>query len=87
MGDIKDKAKHSIESLKKSSTFKLAKEAEENEKLIETVELFEKTNSNTWTRKLEKEIKRIKKQLGEIDKDYITTTKVNIKEELKGIYK
>ena len=87
MGDIRDKAKASISSLKKGKNYRLASDSEANERIIELIDLFQKENSNNWNKTFTKEIAQLNKDIAKIDKEEIKELKSEIVELLKENYK
>ena len=75
MSDIRDRAKKALKEFKFEEEYKLAADGEKNAKMLEVYSLLEKTNSNTWSKNLEKEVSDIKKEVSEMDKDFLNSYK------------
>lgn len=87
MGDIRTKAKKSIQEFKKTREYKFAAESDSNKELIELIEKFEHTNSNTWDNKFKVEIKDLKAANAKLDKEFIDGYNEAAQNIIKGAYK
>ncbi|MCK5867281.1 MAG: hypothetical protein KAG14_02695 [Mycoplasmataceae bacterium] len=83
MGDIRGAAHKSLKIFKQTSSYKLAKDGENNKDLMQTYDNFFSENSNLWFKKFEKEISNLKISSKKISSEVIEKNKKQISEIIK----